>query len=202
MAMEWATKTYTGIGSRDTPPEIQTEMTALAKTLAEKGYTLRSGKADGADKAFQTGAESAKSKNLEIYIPWKGFENKSSVSNRFDIVPNLMNELCYDIASMFHPAWGRCSAGAKKLHGRNVCQVLGDKLDSKTNFVIYWALEKNNIVRGGTATAVSIARHYRIPTINMYFDNWRDILAETLAAIEQPEKVLTDIAPFAIILMS
>ena len=165
---------YTGIGSRKTPPSILNEMELIARMLAEKGYTLRSGKADGADKAFQKGAERVSGSVIEIYVPWKGFDqNNQVVSDRYDIVPTFINDLCPDIASTFHPNWGYCSPAAKKLHSRNVCQVLGDDLKTPSDFVLFYAEEKNGKVRGGTATAVAIARFYKITTINMYLDDWR-----------------------------
>jgi len=168
---------YTGIGSRKTPAHIMDDIRAVAKELATAGYTLRSGKADGADKAFQQGAESFPNSTLEIYIPWKGFEKECGVvSDTHDIVPTFINDLCPDIASTFHPNWGYCSAGAKKLHSRNVCQVLGDDLKTPSDFVLFYAEEKNGKVKGGTAMAVSIARFYSIPTINMFDSDWRSKL--------------------------
>ena len=46
---------YAGIGSRSTPSSILSIMTILGKTLAQNGYILRSGGAEGADKAFEIG---------------------------------------------------------------------------------------------------------------------------------------------------
>lgn len=43
---------YTGIGSRQTPPEILKMMTKIATQLESKGWVLRSGGAEGADEAF------------------------------------------------------------------------------------------------------------------------------------------------------
>lgn len=57
---------YTGIGSRETPPEIQEIMTNYARKLDKLGFILRSGGAMGADTAFEKG-----STNKEIYLPWK-----------------------------------------------------------------------------------------------------------------------------------
>lgn len=48
-------KTYTGIGSRETPYEIQDLMKRIAFKLAENGWLLRSGGAEGADTAFENG---------------------------------------------------------------------------------------------------------------------------------------------------
>jgi len=47
---------YTGIGSRETPRHICIYMSKVAKILDKRGYILRSGGAQGADKAFQSSA--------------------------------------------------------------------------------------------------------------------------------------------------
>ena len=179
---------YTGIGSRETPRAILQHMTDWGYILADRDLTLRSGKAAGADEAFQLGVEYAVDSLAykggadhlcEIYTPWENFTNKK-LSNRWDITPNaaVMSE-CLKIASKFHPAWGKCRNGAKKLHGRNVCQVLGLNLYTPSKFVLYYAQEdsKGN-VKGGTATAVNIARSHNIPTINMLHSDWEDLLVE------------------------
>lgn len=149
-------KPYTGIGSRQTPPEILALMTELAKTLAKKGLTLRSGGADGADSAFEAGA----GENKEIFLPWKGFnQNPSGLYT----IP----EKAFSLAGSVHPAWGRLSQGARKLHARNTQQALGQNLDQPSIFLIFYAPEKNGTVQGGTATAVALARKNGIPTHNL-----------------------------------
>lgn len=168
-------KTYTGIGSRNTPPQTLIEIQRVAEELWGKGYTLRSGKAGGADRAFQLGVQEAllhsdkftPPKEAEIYIPWKKFKGGEGLWNCWDI--SDWPDECYDIAKSIHPAWDKCSQGARKLHARNVCQVLGKDLESPSDFVLFCAEEVNGKVKGGTATAVNLAREYGIPTINMYF---------------------------------
>ena len=56
---------YAGIGSRNTPENIQAIMTKLATKLESLGWVLRSGGADGADSAFELGVLSHQ--NKEIY---------------------------------------------------------------------------------------------------------------------------------------
>ena len=51
-----AISSYAGVGSRSTPDDIQQEMDVIARMLAVVGARLRSGGADGADRAFQFGA--------------------------------------------------------------------------------------------------------------------------------------------------
>lgn len=91
------TKTYAGIGSRDTPKDILRRMTNIAYKLQEKGYTLLSGGADGADTAFELGAGKLK----EIYLPWNNF-NGHEVDN---INYFLYKDEATEIAKKFHPVW-------------------------------------------------------------------------------------------------
>ena len=48
-------KYYAGIGSRLTPAPVLDLMNRIATHLVKKGWTLRSGGADGADTAFASG---------------------------------------------------------------------------------------------------------------------------------------------------
>ena len=64
---------YAGIGSRETPPNVQKDMQELARILAENGWHLRTGGADGADTAFAQGAsrsETPQKGGTTIYLPW------------------------------------------------------------------------------------------------------------------------------------
>lgn len=147
---------YTGIGSRQTPESVVSRMKEIAKRLALYGYTLRSGGAEGADTAFESGA-----RRTEIYLPWKGFNDHTSELHE---VEHQAIKKAMDI----HPAPHKLSDGVKKLHGRNVYQVLGKGMNNPSEFVVFWAPEKNGKVEGGTATAVNLARAEGIPTFNLY----------------------------------
>lgn len=153
---------YAGIGARKTPSDVLSKMTRIAKSLASQGWTLRSGAADGADAAFESGAGSMS----EIYLPWKKFNNNESV----------LCDVCDDallLASQLHPKWNFLSAGAKKLHARNCYQILGKKLDNPVRFVICWtpdgAITESQCseATGGTATAIKLADRMSIPVFNL-----------------------------------
>lgn len=146
-------KYYSGIGSRETPLYIINKMTELAIKLESEGYTLRSGGADGADKAFELGAV-----NKEIYLPWKGFNHSDSE------LYHVSTEAT-EIAKRIHPAWNSCSPGAKKLHSRNIYQVLGYDLKTPSEFVICWTT--GGKIVGGTATAINLALSLNIPVYNL-----------------------------------
>ena len=69
------------------------------------------------------------------------------------------------LASTIHPAWNRLSYGAKKLHARNCHQVLGPALNDPVALLICWTL--NGKESGGTATAIKLAKQYKIRVINL-----------------------------------
>jgi hypothetical protein len=132
-------------------------MESIAKHLSKDKLILRSGGAPGADSAFEQGSHSSLK---EIYLPWELFNNnKSSLTSP--------DPKAFEIAKQVHPCWNKCSGAAKKLHARNVHQILGKDLNSPVSFVIYWAETKNGLVQGGTATAVHLAKNLNIPTHNL-----------------------------------
>lgn len=170
---------YSGIGSRQTPPEVMKVMTRLGKSLQEK-YTLRSGHAQGADIAFENGCING---NMEIYIPWKGFAG--STSTYFEQTSESMV-----IASQYHPAWKSLKDSVKKLMARNVHQVLGPDLKTPAQFVLCWTPDgcETHATRsqktGGTGQAISIASENNVPVINMCNMFWEQRLIDLLEEYE------------------
>lgn len=149
------TRYYTGVGSRETPPDVLGRMTKIARYLDGKGFTLRSGHAPGADTAFEDGARAWR----EIWLPWRGFNG--SKSPFFPPHPDAI-----ETAKRHHPAWSRCSYRAQLLHGRNAHQVLGADLQTPSEFVICWT--KDGGPTGGTGTAIRIATASKIPVFNLF----------------------------------
>jgi hypothetical protein len=152
---------YAGIGSRETPSHVLEGMERIARYLSDK-WILRSGFAEGADQAFYRGAKVGSGK-MENFIPWWGFNGVLQGSLGFH-VPTYTDELL-DIAQKYHPAWDRCTIGAKKLHARNVCQILGSHLDTPVDMVICWT--PNARRGGGTGQAIRIADGYGIPVFDL-----------------------------------
>lgn len=153
-------------------------MQNIANRLESKGYTLRSGAAGGADSAFAAGCV-----NRVEYIPWNGFQGKHHNNGNVMCLSHLDSDwvdFCTKTAEEQHPAWERCSPGAKALHSRNVCQVLGHD-NIKSDFVVYWTkVGKGGMPTGGTATAVKLAKSLGIPTYNLNIDSQRESFLERL----------------------
>lgn len=135
---------YAGIGSRETPVNILSDMHAIAIKLSERGWILRSGGARGADSAFERGA----SNNCCIFTA------------------NDATQESIDYTAQFHPAWNKCSGYAKLLHARNAMIILGEHLDDPVKFVICWTPDGKD--SGGTGQAIRIARHNKIPIYNLF----------------------------------
>ena len=162
-------KSYAGIGSRETPTEILAIFEHLGRWLATKGFTLRSGHADGADTAFEIGCSTVNG-SMEIYLPWASFNGSQSTLN--SITPEAEA-----IARKFHPRYDNLSQGAKKLQARNSYQVLGYDLKTPVNFIVCWT--PNGSGSGGTGQAIRIAKAYNIPVFD--FGHWSDItIAKTM----------------------
>jgi hypothetical protein len=149
---------YAGIGSRSTPTEIQTLMTEIARKLAAIGYILRSGHADGADLAFEKGA----APNADIYLPSPGFNSHHPITSQTYHQPT---QAAIELAQEYHPAWARCGNYARRLHARNMHQILGLNLDTPVRFVICWTPDGQ--ASGGTGQAIRLATALSIPVFNL-----------------------------------
>lgn len=159
---------YTGVGSRQTPKQITEFMQTTARKLQEADYILRSGAADGADLAFESGVDCPNSK--EIWIPWIGFNKSDST--------NLPVPEAFDIARTVHPAWHKLTDGAKSLHARNIHQLLGADLNTPSDFVLCYTHDGDTI--GGTATVIRLAKKLNIPIFN--FGNCQNDCEQQLSA--------------------
>lgn len=187
---------YSGIGSRETPPEVISIMEDAGFRLARIGFILRSGKADGADAAFQRGAQRFQGAKCEIYIPWKGFKGGSGLIDKWDILPDELDrqypgydEMRWEWVKEVHGGWERLSQGARKLHERNIHQLFGPDLGNaylnQSKFVLYYAPEtKSGNPKGGTATCVNLARKQGIRTLNLLTQEGRDTLEKFLVSME------------------
>ena len=159
-------KIYTGIGSRETPPEVLDSMEEMAIQLAKMGWVLRSGGAPGADQAFEEGSALADWDLREIFLPWPNFEAdaREPYRNKDKEFPFPTQE-AHVVAAEHHPRWRYLSQGAQKLHARNVHQIMGIDLLTPTSFVICYTVGGKG--GGGTGQALRISNAYDVPVIDL-----------------------------------
>jgi len=165
-------KIYTGIGARKTPSHMIAQMKDIGHMLANNGWTLRSGAADGADTAFEKGCDDV-GDDKEIFLPWEGFNNHTSTLY-------ALSNYAFEIAEEVHPAWSKLSQAAQKLMARNVHQLIGVpvKIDDQlkhilSDVVVCWTpdgaetAKETTAATGGTGQAIRIASHLDIPVFNL-----------------------------------
>lgn len=156
---------YTGVGSRKTPDDIIKKFRYIGKMLAQSGFILRSGGADGADMAFEQGCDKVAG-GKDIYLPWKGFNGNMSSHN------NPSPE-AFLLASELHPNWIRLKESVKRLHARNCHQVLGQSLHTPSAFTVCWTPDgaetegQLTSATGGTSTAIRLSVRKGIPVFNL-----------------------------------
>ena len=173
---------YTGIGSRETPSDVCTTFSLLAYKFELDGWVLRSGAADGADSAFESGVESGDgSWAKEIYLPWSGFNGSKGI-----VASSEQWEKAELLASQFHPLWAFLKPPVRKLHARNCFQVMGLDLNTPSKLVVCWTKDgaesqahrtKNT---GGTGMAIAIADHHGVPIVNFANAGAVDRLSEII----------------------
>jgi len=197
------TMVYAGVGSRETPIDVMEKMNEISKWLEAEGYSLNSGHANGADKAFEgvrmkydttTGIPV---RNKQINGNWISTDKNGNVipennlkfhnpeykiTNKNIFTADDANDKVRTIAKEIHPAGANLSGYSLDLHARNTFQVFGKNLDKPVDFVIFYAKESKNPLRpdGGTGQAVEMARRKGIPTVNMMDSDWKQQMRDIL----------------------
>jgi hypothetical protein len=170
-------KYYAGIGSRETPDHICRIMTNVASALEGDGWILRSGAADGADTAFERGVKIMT--NKEIFLPWSGYNARTPGQGVYAGFASFdIGNVAMKVAEHHHPNWAACSQGARKMHSRNVLQIMGPSLEQLSAFVVCWT--PNGSGSGGTGQAIRIANACEVPV----FDLGKPDLSAVLNEIE------------------
>lgn len=198
----WPLK-YGGVGSRDTPQDIQRIMSDLGCALCNVGYLGMSGEADGADFAFHEGARSSprySEVGFAAFLPFNPMTVKRQPAPVFEDwahgiydasqFPNFdqANELAFRARGSFHGLYEKGIA----LHTRNAYQVLSPTLQNPVRRLICWAEptgSNSGRVRGGTNTAVQIALSHNVPVVNLYYD---EKVAEVLDFINRVREKVND----------
>lgn len=170
---------YAGIGSRKTPEHMLNAMSQIGEWLSPR-WGLRTGFADGADKAFAYGCETASGLMLN-YLPWRGYNGAPVDDERFITLP--ATGACVDLTAAFHPAWDKCSDAAKLLHIRNTYIVFGSDLMKPVDMVVCWTADGKD--SGGTGQAIRLASYRSIPVFNLYFESHQDALLDFVGRLEE-----------------
>ncbi len=163
---------FAGIGSRSTPPIIETQIKEISKRFNKLGYTLRSGGADGSDVMWERFMH-----KREIYLPWKGFNSNLSPLYLDNISENALCK-AYHLAEEFHPYWNNLKQGAEKLMARNSMQIFGKDMNKKCDIVVCYTSDGK--ASGGTGQAMRIAKNYNIPIFNLFHNGIYEMIIKSM----------------------
>lgn len=185
---------YTGIGSRQTPKVILDLMTEIGIYMAKNNILLRSGGANGADSAFESGCDFVNGIK-EIFLPWEGFNNKTGLINKNNKKAMAISEKTWNLRNM-PVKWNNLKESTKLLMLRNTYQIMGIELTKPTNLVICWTPDGR--ASGGTGQAIAMANYITIskrtnitiPVINLQIKKDRDIIENMLKNNIHPELIL------------
>lgn len=145
---------YAGVGARDTPDHVLPVMSDLAHLAAGDGWTLRSGGARGADRAFARGAPH---ELAEIYLPDSGRRQTAGIV--------ATSELHRRLVEKFHPAPRALGEVAFELMARNGCQVFGADFAVPISALCCWTPAGRG--GGGTGQAIRLAKAAGIPVLDL-----------------------------------
>jgi len=153
-------QSYAGIGSRKTPESILAVMRKTALYLAQEGWHLRSGGADGADTAFAQGAllDTDAIFNKEV-------RGQTQIYLAKNINSSLVPYTVYDLAREHSYKFDTRSPYIQHLMLRNVQIIMGEKGDNPVRFVVCWT--PNGKDTGGTGVGVRLAAANNIPVYNL-----------------------------------
>ena len=191
---------YAGIGSRRTPDAVLAAMADLAEALGGAGCVLSTGGADGADRAFETGALRTDAP-VTVHAPWSGYngyrpgrEPESDIDVRVPLATdNVRGEPYADLARRHHPAWERCGRGARALFARNVAILAGalggDGVPLPVLAVVAHTPNGLSAGRdaGGTGHTLRVAAELGIPAVNV---SPRTPPADNAAALDRAPPIL------------
>lgn len=149
---------FAGIGSRKAPEAMLRWAMAIGAELCRRNLILRSGAADGMDRAFEDGCDSVSVFNKEILLPWKLYNGHPS--RFYEPTPEA-----HRIASLVHPRWHALTEPVRRLHARNSHIILGRDCRSPVAFIVCWTPRGEMV--GGTAQALKIAERLNIPVYNL-----------------------------------
>lgn len=114
---------------KDFPHDVKSKLYGYINKLISKNVIIR---INGDDKEFIDKLKNINYDKLEIYIPWKGF-------NDIDSKLYFNTETCKLIATKYMPAWDKLPSPVQALLSRNARLLFGDKNNSCVGSLITWS---------------------------------------------------------------
>ena len=161
---------------REFPPEAKNSLYNIASKLINKKITVR---VNGDDKDFCNKLMSLSSQFVEVYIPWKGFNDTESKHYWNTITAKHIAQ------QNFGNAWEKIPDSVKALMARNVRMIFGDKNNSIMLCLITWSKDAASRAAevtkdtGRSAFIIKTASSYSFPVVNISKPGAENILEKS-----------------------
>ena len=145
------------------PSEILDRAKEVILFLTNHGFTTRASCLTGSEKQI---LDMIPKDKLELYIPWKDFDNRDS---KF----YFNDKVSQHVAKMFHKSYDTLKPPVQAFLAKNVRMILGDKAKSRTSLIIVWsedgAANANQVTfkTGNVSHPIAIACSAHIPVFNL-----------------------------------
>lgn len=145
------------------PEEVRNKFKTLASKLIAKGYTIR---INADDPAFVKQLQSLSHKNVELYLPWRNFNELES--------KHTYNTLtAKDIAQKNFGGWDKVPDSVKAILAAQVRMLFGDRNNSITLMVVTYSADGASRIAeltkdtGRTAFIIKTACTYGFSVVNL-----------------------------------
>lgn len=157
---------------KDFPQEVKDDLYALASKLISKKITVRIA---AGDKPFVERVMALSSKFVELYLPWKNFDELNSRHTWNTITSK-------DIAQKNFLGWDKIPDGVKAILASNVRLLFGDKNNSVCLCLLTWskdaATRPAEVTKdtGRSGFIIKMAASYGFPVLNVAKGNAQAML--------------------------
>jgi hypothetical protein len=149
---------------------------------------MRSGAADGADRAFEKGVK--KSRNKEIYRP--SYDANKALPAGYLVIGGKKEAEARAIAAAVTTDFGKLDQFGQDLHTRNAFQVLGRDPTRPSEFVLAITKAGNDARVRGTRATMAIAAANGIPVYDLAQREQRTAFLERLTEMERTAGITHD----------
>lgn len=160
---------------REFPSEIKNSLYNISSKLIAKGITIR---INGDDKDFLTKLQALSDIHIEVYIPWRNF-NEINSKHYFNTATSK------DLARKHFPGYDRITDAVKAMLARNVRMIFGDNNKSIALCLITWSKDGASRISevtketGKSSFIIRLASSYGFPVINIAKQTAKNILEKT-----------------------
>lgn len=152
---------------RDYPQEVKEKIYHLIDRFLAKGYVIR---INGLDKDFVERVLALSHKNVEVYLPWKGFNN---IDSKF----TYNSKAIQHITATHFPGWEKIANSVKAILMSQVRMLFGEKNNSVAVCIILYTQDGANKLSeitketGKLSFIIKLASSFGFSVINIAKDN-------------------------------